>query len=404
MNSDRSFHLLVRAALFSLCSAAFAVPARGEVDFVVHISVDGLRGDVLQTIVANPPMPASTTYPSFRRLQTEGAFTYHARSDYFYTETVPNHISMITGRPTEQPAGQPNTVHHGYTSNFPGASHTIHANGNPAVAYKASTFDVVHDHGLSTNLYTSKTRLSILDRSYNATNGALDTIGADNGRDKIDNAQLVDGTSANIVTNFVASMTATPRNYTFLHLVEPDTTGHANGWTNQAWYDSVKTIDDRLAQIFSLVDDSPVLRGHTAIVLTGDHGGGVNIHVTPTAYENYNVPLFVWGADLPAGADLYELSPNRFDPGLGRPDYNSPQQPWRNGDTANLSMMLLGLPPIPGSTMQPALALVPEPGSALLALVGVAACGVIARRRLLRAARPRYPRSSAVRVPTRTVG
>ncbi|MEX2187799.1 MAG: alkaline phosphatase family protein [Pirellulales bacterium] len=278
-----------------------------------------------------------------------------------------------------QPAGQANTVHHGYTSNFPGPAHTIHANGNPAVAYKYSTFDVVHDNGLSTNLYTSKTRLGILDRSYDAASGAIDAIGVDNGRDKIDFAQLVDGGSAGIVSNFVTSMATTPRNYTFMHLVEPDTQGHASGWENQAWYDSVKVIDDRLAQIFNLIDNSATLRDHTAIVLTGDHGGGVDIHTNATAYVNYNVPLFVWGGGLPAGGDLYDLSPNRFDPGLTRPDYNAVEQPWRNGDTGNLALSLLGLPPIPGSTMQPAL--VPEPSSAVLAAIGVFGIGCFVRRR-----------------------
>jgi hypothetical protein len=374
----RSLWLAIATIGFSLVSPALS---RAEVDYVIHISVDGLRGDVLQRIVATPPNPASTTYPSFRRLQTEGAFTYNARSDYDFTETVPNHITMITGRPVNQPAGQPNTVHHGYSNNFPGGTHTIHANGNNAVPYKASTFDVVHDNGLSTNLYTSKTRLAILDRSYNATNGALDTTGPDNGRDKIDNAQLVDNTSANIVTNLVNSMASTPRNYTFLHLVEPDTVGHASGWENQAWYDSVKLIDDRLSQLFVLIDNNMILRERTAIVLTADHGGGVQVHVDETAYQNYNIPLFVWGADLPAGANLYDLSTNRFDPGLTRPDYNAAQQPWRNGDTGNLALALLGLPPIPGSVMRPELVFVPEPSGALLALGGLVAVRLVASRR-----------------------
>jgi hypothetical protein len=387
MSSDRRFRLLCRTAFVAACWIVLAAaPACAQVDYVIHISVDGLRGDVLNQIVNNPPMPAQTTYPNFRRLQTEGAFTYNARSDYGYTETVPNHITMITGRPVDQPAGQPNTLHHGYSSNFPGGAHTIHANGNAAVPYKSSTFDVVHDNGLSTNLYTSKTRLSILDRSFNATSGALDTVGPDNGRDKIDNAQLVDGGSSGIVNNFVSSMLATPRNYTFMHLVEPDTVGHAGGWTNQAWYNSVQTIDNRLGQIFSLIDTSPTLFGRTAIVLTADHGGGVEVHLNETAYENYNIPVFVWGAGLPAGVDLYDLSPNRFDPGTSRPDYSAAQQPWRNGDSGNLALSLLGLPPIPGSTMQPIL--VPEPSTLCLATIGIAAAAQIARRRRNRALPP----------------
>jgi hypothetical protein len=108
----------------------------------------------------------------------------------------------------------------------------------------------------------------------------------------------------------------------------------------------------------------------------------VQIHVEPTAYQNYNIPLFVWGAGLPAGADLYSLTTNRFDPALTRPDYNSPTQPLRNGDTGNLALQLLGLGPIPGSSMIPNVTLqhAPEPASAaLLAFGGLA--GLIFWRR-----------------------
>jgi hypothetical protein len=349
----------------------------GTVDYVVHISVDALRGDLLRDLVANTP----GTYPNFHRLQTQGAATYNARTDFGYTETVPNHITMITGRPVDQPAGQGNGVHHGYSSNFPGATHTIHANGNPNVPYKSSVFDVVHDNGLSTALYTSKTRLAILDRSYNATNGAVDTTGVDNGRDKIDFTQLTDNSSVTITNSLVADLaSATPKNYSFIHLLEPDSVGHSTGWGNAQWNASVATIDSRLGQIFAAIDGNPVLNGNTAIVLTADHGGGVQTHLLETAYENYNIPLFVWGADLPAGSDLYGAAENRFDPALTRTTYDDALQPWRNGDSGNIALALLDLPSIPGSSLVPVFH-VPEPSSIFLAASGAIALALCAWRR-----------------------
>jgi hypothetical protein len=329
-----------------------------QVDYVIHVSVDGMRGDLLKDLVANSP----AEYPNFHRLRTQSASTYNARSDYFSTDTVLNHVSMITGRPVNQPAGQANTVHHGFSNNFPGPNDTIHAHGNPNVPYKSSTFDVVHDHGLSTALYASKTRLEILNRSYNATNGAADLIGEDDGRAKIDFSMLVDGSSNGITSALVSQLRTSPPNYAFIHLVEPDTVGHQSGWDNLQWNDSVKAIDDRLGAMFAAIDGDANLLGHTAIVLTGDHGGVGQEHSEPSAYENYNVPLFVWGAGLPANSNLYDLALNRFDPGMGRPDFDDPNQPWRNGDTGNLALMALGLSPIPGSTMIPTL--VPESTSA----------------------------------------
>ena len=44
---------------------------------------------------------------------------------------------------------------------------------------------------------------------------------------------------------------------------------------------------------------------------------------------------------------------NRYDPGQGRPTYDSLVPPLWNGDSANLSLALLGLETIPGSTLNP---------------------------------------------------
>jgi hypothetical protein len=133
---------------------------------------------------------------------------------------------MITGRPVLQPAGQPATVYHGYTSNStPGLYDTLHNVGNPNVPYIASVFDVVHDHGLTTALFASKSKFIIFDRSYDAANGVQDITGPDNGPDKIDQyfkASSGSPSNASLAhVAFMAHLEASRPVFSFVHYRDP---------------------------------------------------------------------------------------------------------------------------------------------------------------------------------------
>ena len=80
-------------------------------EFVIHISVDGLNPQWMQQVID------AGKAPTLKRLQAESAWTANARTDYTHTITLPNHTSMLTGRPVLQPDGMPPTVFHGWTIN-----------------------------------------------------------------------------------------------------------------------------------------------------------------------------------------------------------------------------------------------------------------------------------------------
>ncbi len=317
-----------------------AAASGNQVKYVIHVSVDGLRSDAI-TILGHKQAP------NFYRLRAEGAFTDNARTDVHYLGTLPNHASQLTGRGVKGPAG------HNYGDNSsPPLQRTIHSNKG---AYVASIFDVVHDHGLSTALYTGKEKFEIFRQSYNSINGAPDQKGADNGRNKIDHYVYIENT-AKLVSNYIATMRSTPFNYSLLHLRDPDSAGHDNYWDitpGSHYMNAVAKIDEVLGKILDLVTNSPRLSGKTVIIVTTDHGGtyGSN-HTILDSRKNYTIPFYVWGTGVPAGADLYTMNKQtRLDPGSARPPYTAPVQPIRAGDTANLALDLLGLEPIEGSTI-----------------------------------------------------
>ena len=328
--------VLVAQGAIAICSAVAQ-----EIDYVIHVSVDGLRPDTITNL-------GPTNLPNFYRMRTEGAYTDNARTDYDYTVTLPSHFTQLTGRGVLGAAG------HGWTlDNDPAAGQTLASNKK---SYVAGVFDVVHDHGLRAGEYASKTKFSLFDTSWNATNGAPDTTGADNGRDKIDIYYNTNDTAV-LVGRLVANMATQALHYAFIHLTDPDTVGHASGWTSGAgaptpYSNIIKTMDSRLGVLFSLITTNAQLAGRTAILLTADHGGSGTDHANAALKADYTVPLYVWGPGVMAGAPLYVINPaTRLDPGTARPSYAAPVQPIRNGEAANVVLLLFSLPPVPGSTI-----------------------------------------------------
>lgn len=323
------------------------VPARrgpgiAPVAHVIHVSVDGLRPDAITTL-------GPTNLPNFYRLRTQGAFTDNARNDYDITVTLPNHTTQLTGRGVLGAAG------HAWTSNSdPAPGQTLASNKG---AYIAGVFDVAHDHGLRTAEYASKSKFSLFANSWDATNGAPDLTGIDNGRNKID-VYLNMSSTSNLVDALVAVQATQACDYVFLHLADPDAVGHASGWDvtpGSAYCNAVIAMDRLLGRLFTLVDSNALFRAKTLMIVTADHGGLGTDHSNPAVREDYTIPFYVWGPGVSAGADLYALNvAARLDPAAGRPLYTDPVQPVRNGECANLTLNVLGLAPVPGATLNAA--------------------------------------------------
>jgi hypothetical protein len=380
---SKSSILLMAVAVTSVVSHVAAAEQRA--DYVIQISVDGLRPDAITTW-------GSANLPNFYKFRTEGLFTDNARTDYDYAITLPNHTSQLTGRPVLNRLG-PNSGHNWVENGDPPSSTTTLESN--AGYYIAGAFDVAHDNGLKTALYATKSKFVLFEQTWNESFGALDVTGEDNGRDKIDTYVNFGFDSPAIMASLLSNLgplgsAATRSNYTFLHLHDTDTAGHSSGWdvtsVDTPYMQSVRTVDGYLGEIFTMIANTPELTGKTAVLLTADHGGGLASGMEPnhgdvTSVFDYTIPFYTWGPGIAPG-DLYTVnSSTRANPGADRTTFDDALQPIRNGDIGNLSLDMLGLNSIPGSFLNASQnLLVPEPTGGTMMVVSLAAILVISRK------------------------
>jgi predicted AlkP superfamily pyrophosphatase or phosphodiesterase len=288
---------------------------------VLVISVDGLNPRALVLL-------GRGRTPNLHRLIREGASTLNARTVRERTETLPNHTSMVTGRRVYAPAGG-----HGVNWNDDRTDpSTVQEAAGGSVA---SLFSAVHDSGGASAVFASKEKLRLFRRSWPA--------GVDRIVIRRDNARLVRLAKRDLLSQ--------RRTITFVHLSRPDVVGHRKGYMTAAYLRAVAATDAQVGRFLRALDNHPTLARETTVLLTSDHGGRGKSHSDRTQYVNYRVPFLAWGAGVAAGEDLYALNPDYADPGRTRPAYTNARQPVRNAAVADLALDLLGLPPVPGSTI-----------------------------------------------------
>ena len=175
-------------------------------------------------------------------------------------------------------------------------------------------FDVVHDRGGSTALFTAKTKFALYQRTWNSK-GATDKVGANNGRAKIDRF-TVDTDNARLVSKVTADLRQSPRTFTFVHLSLPDAAGHDHRFMGPDYLRAVRQTDRLLGQILTTISARPALRAHTLVILTADHGGDGGSHSKATQARELPRALHGVGSRVAAGRNLYTLSERQPQPRL----------------------------------------------------------------------------------------
>ncbi len=267
---------LVFAALLALT---------GALPRLVLVSCDGLRPDVI-TPEAMPRVAA---------LRARAAYAEGCRND-LPSVTMTNHAGMLSGL---------RTARHRVVLNF----------DLPGRFAGRTLLDFAAERGLCGYFAASKTKLR-----YFAREGGCDTLDID--ADPFALAQRV-----------CAALRDERHDVIFLHIREPDSTGHRAGWLSPEYYEQVALIDSALA---CLIDEAAAINarhGQAAdaieaaapdrveaapdrganppgadatsprpiyLLLTADHGGDGLNHFLDLP-QNRTVPWLLAGPDIAAG-------------------------------------------------------------------------------------------------------
>lgn len=300
----------------------------------------GLQRAVVLDIAGLPSAALSPRYarhiPNLRHLLAAGSATLNARTTPEATASLPNLVSLLSGRPVDRRYGGHGTLG--------GKPRTV---GKAAGRYVKSVFDVVHDWGRSTSFMSTDRAAGIVIRSWR-TSGAPDNQGVGYGRSKLTVASLRRDDAA-MTKVLKAQLKRAPRTLSVAHFTGPRTAGTKYGFLSRRYLAALRRLDRQVGQIRRTILASPRLARSTMLVVTGDSGGHGK-RARGRAASNYTVPFIVWGHGIPGGQDLYALNPVYQNPGTGQLGLTGPQ-PIRPGVVANLVTAMLGLPTVPRSVL-----------------------------------------------------
>jgi predicted AlkP superfamily pyrophosphatase or phosphodiesterase len=306
---------------------------------VVLLVIDGLRSDALVTL---GPQSA----PNFHFLMRTGASTLNARTDLRSSLTLPNMISILTGRPVFD-----GTQAHKYLSN----EYTGYATHDYKDVYIESIFDVLHENNMRAAFFSAKDKMGVFIKSYTDEKYVGPSKRGSKDPARIQSYFIADKNDGATLDKFLIDLNNFDSRFIFLHLAGPDRAGHQSGWSveeGSAYMAAVQRVDSQIGEIIEAVQKRRHLRENVYLIITSDHGGDGEDHFNIYNKYNYTVPFIVWGPGVAKGADLYELnSDTRRDPKEGMVVFESDKQPVRNSDAGNLALSLLELPSIPNSVI-----------------------------------------------------
>ncbi|MDZ5662765.1 hypothetical protein HN031_12805 [Nocardioides sp. zg-1308] len=315
-------------------NAVVPASAPPAVDHVVVVAVPGLTSTVARSLAPD--------VAELGRLSANGASTLNARTVAENTGPDANLVSLLTGRRVFPKQGGHGV---GSTKALPS---TVHQS---AGQYVSGIFDLAHNNSYRTTFVSSRSQTDLLRRSWNKQTGGKDPYGKDDGTAKIDRFKVKRDDAASVGW-WRDNIARKPSQLSVIELGGVAKTALAEGWNGPAYQKAVRKAFQKVAAIRRGIDKQPAMAGTTLLVVTGTGGAQRSKGSSTTWKQSYRVPMWVTGPGVAAGSSLYSLNPAFTEPGEAQVPYSG-DQPIRVGDLANLVTRSLGLPPVPGATMDP---------------------------------------------------
>lgn len=235
-------------------------PSSRLTDHVILVSIDGLRPDAI----------AEFTAPTLQRLIREGSYTLSART-VLPSKTLPSHTSMLTGEPPDRHGVLWNTAFE----------------DRPGTLEIPTVFGLARKRGYHTAAFFSKAKFSHLQKP-----GTLDYSQAPGG--------WFGRWTAERTTRDVEKYLSDARpNLLFVHLPDPDVSGHSNGWMSADYGSAVLRADAAVARIMRAADEA-YGRGAYTLIVTADHGGQEKDHGSADT-SDVHIPWIAWGRAVQPG-------------------------------------------------------------------------------------------------------
>jgi hypothetical protein len=232
------------------------VPA---IDRVLIVSIDGLRPDLL----------LRAYMPRVRGLCNAGTFTFWAETSP-EAYTLPCHVSMLTGAPSER---------HGVTWN------DYIEESYPNVP---TLFEVAKRAGYSTAMATGKMKFIVLTKPGTLDHYYLPTEEPISDREVAAQAER-------LLRNHLPQVM-------FIHLPGVDTAGHQFGWGSTEQVAAIERADVAVGLILDVLADLG-LSDATLVILTTDHGGAGKDHEMNDPRSHF-IPWIAAGPGLRKNYDL----------------------------------------------------------------------------------------------------